>query len=210
MQAPKQDTKPRELVPVGNHVARLYNLTYIGTIETPYTNEDGTKKEQYKIRLTFELPNETREFEKDGEKKTMLVVISKEVTFSMYKGSHTAQLRTIAHALIGVDLKDEEAEVFDVDELLGKACMIQVSHEEYEGNKYAKAVTFSSIPKGMTVPDQVNKSETVSVHDSSIEDIDKLPEFISKKIKASKEYKKRTGAKETLPAEEINPEDIPF
>lgn len=206
MKAPKKETKPRELVPEGNHVARLYNIIYIGTIETPYLNEDGSKKEQNKIRLTFELPNEMRDFEKDGETTKKPMVISKEVTFSMYKGkSLTAQLRTIANALVGTPLKDEEAEAFEIDDLLGMACMVEVSHEEYEGTKYAKAVTFSSIPKGMDVPDQINDSHTVSVHDSSLEEIEKLPEFIKKKITSSKEYQKRFGGED-----EIDASGIPF
>ena len=103
-----------------------------------------------------------------------------------------------------------EAEGFDIDELLGMACMVEVSHEEYEGKQYAKAVTFSSIPKGMTVPDQVNKSQTVYVDNTAIEEIEKLPDFIKKKITASKEYTERTGGKKVLPEDEINPEDIPF
>jgi len=210
MKAPKNETKERELVPVGNHVARLYNIMYLGTLETPYLNDDGTKKEQYKVRLTFELPNELREFGED--KKELPMVISKECTFSMYKGTHTAILRTIAHALIGESLKDEEAESFDIDELLGKACMVEVSHEEYDGNTYAKAVGFGSIPKGMTVPAQVNDNHVVSVHDSKIEDIEKLPEFLKKKITASKEYKARVGGTPVaeVKKEEVDSTSIPF
>lgn len=210
MKAPKAETKPRELVPEGNHVATLYSLVYIGTVETPYFNDDGSKKEQYKVRLTFELPHELREFERDGETKELPMVISKECTFSMYKGSHTAQLRTIAHALIGTALKDEEAEAFDIDDLLGRSCMVEVSHEEYEGKKYAKAVGFGSIPKGMDVPKQINETQIVSVHDTPIEDIDKLPEFISKKIQSSKEYRERVGKSDGDDTPEINPEDVPF
>ena len=105
MKAPKMNNTPRELVPEGNHVARLYEIIYMGTIETPFLNDDGSKKEQYKLRLTFELPNELREFGED--KKELPMVISKECTFSMYKGTQTAVLRTIAHALIGTALTDE-------------------------------------------------------------------------------------------------------
>ena len=206
MKAPKTDTTPRELVPEGNHVATLYSIIYIGTVETPFRNEDGSVKEQYKVRLSFELPNELREFERDGEKVELPMVISKECTFSMYKGSHTAQLRTIAHALIGTALKDEEAESFDIDDLLGKSCMVEVSHEEYEGKKYGKAVGFGSIPKGLEVPEQVNKTHIVNVEETPIEEIDALPDFIKSKIKSSKEYRKRVGDDD----DEIKAGDIPF
>lgn len=210
MKAPKMNTTPRELVPEGNHIAHLQEIMYLGTIETMFMNDDGTKKEQYKVRLTFELTNELREFGEDKKKKPM--VISKECTFSLYKGTQTAVLRTIAHALIGQALKDEEAESLDIDDLLGKACMVEVSHEEYKDNKYAKAVGFGSVPKGMKVPKQINESRSVNVQDIPEEDLQKLPEFIRKKMESSKEYRKRFNKPE--PAKEvsveINPDDIPF
>lgn len=206
MQAPKTNTKPRELVPEGNHVATLYSIIYLGTLETPYFNDDGSKKEQYKVRLTFELPNELREFGEADDKKELPLVISKECTFSMYKGSHTAQLRTIAHALIGTALKDEEAERFDIDDLLGRSCMVEVTHEEYDGSTYAKAVGFGSIPKGITVPKQVNETQVINVNESPLELIEALPEFIKKKIQSSTEYRKRTGVAE----EAIKPDEVPF
>lgn len=205
MKAPQSSSKPRELVPEGNHVARLYEIVYMGTIKTPYMNEDGTAKEQYKVRLTFELPNELREFKEGEDKKPM--VISKECTFSMYKGTQIATLRTIVHALIGSALRDEEAEQFDLDDVLGMACMVEVSHEDYDGNKYAKAVGFGSVPKGLEVPAQINESRIKSVHDMSEEDIGGLPEFIRKKMESSNEYRERFAKQHT---EDIKPGDIPF
>lgn len=215
MKAPKSETK-RELVPEGNHVSTLYEIVYLGTMETPYFNDDGSVKEQYKVRLTFELPDELREFGPDNEKLPM--VISKECNFSMYKGTQTAVLRTIAHALVGQALTDEEAEAFDIDDLLGKSCMLEVSHEEYEGKKYAKAVGFGSLPKGVKAPKQVNESRTKSVHDMTEDEIFELPEFISKKMTSSKEYQERFGGTGKADIEEadknsnngVTPDGIPF
>ena len=56
--------KPQyEVVPAGNHVARLYEIIHIGTIPTTYKGEE---KMTDKIRLTFELCDERKEF-KEGE-----------------------------------------------------------------------------------------------------------------------------------------------
>lgn len=227
MQAPKTDSRPRELVPEGNHVATLYNITYIGTIETPYVDEKtGEKKKQNRLRLTFELPNEMRKFEVDGETVEKPMVISKEMTFSMYKGSLTAQLRTISHALIGQALTDEEAETFDADDLLGMSCMVEVTHEEYEGSKYSKAVTFSSIPKGIEKPNSYNEPKSIVGYELSDQELNDLPEFISNKIKSSEEWKSKFDPAEierkkdlqaeidarrgATPSDDIKPEDIPF
>lgn len=214
--APKQESKPRELVPEGNHVARLYRIINIGTIETPYLNDDGTKKKQAKVRLYFELPNEMREFEYDGEKKTLPMSISREVTLSLYKSEkQTAVLRTIANALIGMNLKDEEAEAFDIEDLLGRACMVQVETNEWEGNKFSKAVGFGSIPNGVDTPEQVNESRVDNVREMSKEEIDELPEWLADKMKASDEYHvrflaPRSEQKAEPKEDEISPDDIPF
>lgn len=221
---PKPENKERELVPQGNHVARLYRIINIGTIDTGFQNEDGSPKKQSKVRLYWELPNEMREFEYEGEKKTQPMSISREVTLSLYKSEkHTAVLRTITHALLGVTLKDEEAEVFDIEELLGKACMVEVSHETTkDGKVFAKAVGFGSIPKGMTVPDQVNDNRVDNVRTMSQEDIETLPEWLRDKMKSSDEYALRFLAPRSeqpakvgntdmdYPEGEIGPEGNPF
>jgi len=214
MQAPTTSSTPRELVPAGNHAARLYEIIYIGEIETPYKDNEGNNKWQNKVRLTWELPNEMREFEKDGETTKKPMVISREVTFSLYKSEkQTAVLRTIANALVGTALKDEEAEAFDIDDLLGKDCMVEVSHEEYEGSKYAKPVGFGSIPAGLTVPEQINKSNIVNVREVTPEEVDALPEFIANKMRSSREYHVRFDAPRSEPkkvTEELDESNIPF
>ena len=189
MQAPKTEGVKRELVPTGNHMARLYEIIYIGTIDTGYKNDDGSDKFQYKVRLTWELPTELRTFGTGEDEKEMPMVTSKECTFSLFRGkTQTAILRTIAHALIGEAITDEEAGTFDIKDLLGKACMMEIEHDEYQGNKYAKAVGFGSVPKGVEVPAQVNESREKSVSELTKEEIDELPEFIRNKMTGSREY----------------------
>jgi hypothetical protein len=214
-------TTERELVPEGNHVGILYRIINIGTIETPYLDKDGNKKHTPKVRLYWELPNELREYEKDGEMKQLPMSISREVTLSLYKSEkQTAVLRTITHALIGTSLKDEEAESYDIEDLLGRACMVEVSHERMDnGTEFAKAVGFGSIPKGMEVPAQTNKSRVDDVREMSQEEIEELPEWLRDKMKASREYHVRflaprgdtpQSAVDEIRNTEIKDEDVPF
>jgi hypothetical protein len=51
----KQPERTYELVPAGNHVARLYQIIHIGTNSYEYK---GEMKKSDKVRLTFELCNE--------------------------------------------------------------------------------------------------------------------------------------------------------
>ena len=67
-------------VDAGNYVARCYSMIQIGTIPEEYK---GEKKEANKVRLTFELPTETKVFkEENGEQP---YVVSKEFTLSLHE-----------------------------------------------------------------------------------------------------------------------------
>jgi len=74
MKAPKPNYT-RQLPPIGNHVARLINIVYLGTQHSPQYGDT------FKLRLTWELPNEKAVFkENEGEKP---FVVSKETSLSM-------------------------------------------------------------------------------------------------------------------------------
>ena len=71
----KNESKPRELIPAGNYIARCYQMLQIGTVEEEYK---GEKKMQEKVRISWELPTELKVFkEENGEQP---LVISKEYT----------------------------------------------------------------------------------------------------------------------------------
>ena len=64
LHAPKPETT-YELCPSGTHIARLYKIVNLGTHDTEW---QGQAKTSAKIRLYWELPNEMKEYEKDGQK----------------------------------------------------------------------------------------------------------------------------------------------
>ena len=127
--------KEREIVPAGNHVAILYSIIELGTMDTEYM---GTPKTSRKVRLTWELPEEKREF--DGEEKPM--VVGKTYTISLYEGS---RLRPIVVGMLG-GLTEEQEETFDIKSLLGKACMLQVAPEDWDGKKFASVISAAQLP----------------------------------------------------------------
>lgn len=207
--APKSE-KRFTLAPEGTHVARCVTFIHIGTNMDEYK---GEPREFNKIRLTFELPNETKVF-KEGEAAKPLVT-SQEYTLSM---APKANLRKLVEGIIGTALQDAEAEAFDVESLVGMTCLIAIKHKTSgAGNTRAEIATAMPLLKGSVAPAQVNPSKILSYSNWSEELFEAQPDFIKDKIKTSNEYKAMKAGKRTAavangeyPAEEINPEDIPF
>lgn len=191
--------KPKELVPVGAHVAILYSIIELGTMTGEYMGETKTQR---KIRLTWELPDEKREF--DGEMKPM--VIGKKYTISLFE---QAKLRPVVVGMLG-SLSEKEEEEFDIKSLLGKPCMVQVTHEEYNGNKYANVASVTQLPKSIPAPVQFNPSQYLDYKEGWDDEVfNKLPKFVQEQMGESEEMKRRKGYP-TAESEGVNPEDIPF
>jgi len=178
-------------VEAGNYVARCYSMVHIGTVPEEYK---GEKKVVNKVRLTFELPTETKVFkEENGEQP---YVISKEFTLSLHEKS---SLRKFLESWRGKGFTENEAKYFDVSKLLGKPCMLNVIHKtKLDGNIRADISSVSPIPKGLTCPAQVLPSLIFSVNHFSQEVFDTLPEFLQDKIRTSREYKQLS-----VPANEV-------
>jgi hypothetical protein len=153
---PPKQTKSFDPVPAGNHVARLYDIIHLGTIPTEYM---GEHKMTDKIRLTFELSNERKEFkEGDGEKPFS---ISREFTYSF--GAKSA-LRPFIDGMTGTKMVDGEHP--DLEALLGEACLLNVVHTEKNGNTYANIQGASPLPKGMKAPGLFNISRSIDINSS--------------------------------------------
>jgi len=206
------------ITPSGNHVGRIYQIVHIGTIPEEFEGKESYKD---KVRITFELPHETHEFkEGEGEKPFS---ISQEYTVSM---NEKAKLRQHIESMLGCALQEEEASAFEVTDLIGKVCMVNVSHKtsKTSGRKYAYISSLAPLPKGMEEPESVNEQKILDFNDNwSVELFETLPEFIREKIKGSREYKMKFDMEPVLVEEEVgeeqvadgeedelNPEDVPF
>lgn len=215
MKAPKPENT-YELCPAGTHVARLYKIINLGTHDTEW---QGQAKTSVIVRLYWELPNEIKEYEKEvnGTKEMVKApfAISREMTFSM---GEKANLRKIVEGMIGSALSDDEAYDFDLESLLGHACILTVIHEtgKASGNKFALVSSTSPLMRGMEAPAQVNESEVIDVDDLNEKQISELPQWLGDKMRESHEYRKKVGqpvsSDSAIPEgyEDIKPEDIPF
>lgn len=198
----KGEGKPRELVPQGGHIATLYSIIELGTMEGEYAGQTTHKR---KIRLTWELPEETREF--DGVQKPM--VVGKTYTISLFE---QAKLRPIVEGMLG-GLSQEQEEDFDIKSLLGRSCMIQIAHDEWNGTKFASVVSCTQLPKSLKAPEQFNPSQYLDYGDGwDTEVYEKLPQFVKDKMAESAEMKARNGQTTDNSSDEYlsDPSSIPF
>lgn len=171
-----------EPIAAGTYAARCYQMIHIGTAEE---NILGQVKKLNKVRITWELPTETKVFkEENGEHPH---VISKEFTLSM---NEKATLRKFLEGWRGKSFTEKEAESFDITVLLGKPCMLSIIHKQAKnGNTYAEISSVSSVPKGMNVPDQFNESKELNYDKFDWELFETLPDFIKDKMKQTDEFK---------------------
>lgn len=196
----------RILPPAGTHIARVIELIYEGTQKVEWK---GETKEMAKVRIKWELPLKKAVFKEGDPEKPF--VVSAEFTHSMGSKSN---LRPIVEGILGVSLKDEEANAFDLDEILDHACLLSISHKEGERGKFTIVNTTAPMMEGMDAPKAFNPVRVLSFDKWNEDLFESLPDFIKDKIKASPEYKKMKGLvttdKPSYPVEDINPDDIPF
>ncbi len=173
-------------IPAGNHIGILYQILEIGTTDVEF---QGETKKQYKVSLTWELPDETHEFEdkETGDMVTKPRVISKDYTLSSHEKSG---LRQMIESWRGRKFKDDsEAEAFDLQSLLGRACMIQINHTEKGDKVYANIGAITSLPKAIGTPPQYNDNRVLSYSDWDWNIFNSLPQWLREKIEATPEFK---------------------
>lgn len=177
----KSNGKDFKLVPAGTHMARCYQFIHLGHV--PNTFPGATTSTVNKIRLTWELPDEKAVF--NAEKGEQPFVMSQEYTLSM---NEKANLRKMIESLFGQKLSDEEAENFDTELLVGKPCLLTIVHTVKGDKTYTNVQNVTSLPKGMPVPEQINKSSIITWENMSTEEFNNLPPFLQDKMKQAAEY----------------------
>ncbi len=196
-----------ELVPAGNHIARCYSMIEIGTEEQEF---QGKKKSLYKVRVTWELPNEKKVF--DPSKGEQPFSISKDYTLSMFD---QAALRQDLESWRGKPFNETEAKAFDITKLIGVPCLLNVVHtKSQKGSDYSKIAGVTPLPKGFICPPQVNTSFVFAYDEWNDQKFAGLPEYLRKRIEATPEFKKRLDGplvdNEPMFQNDEQHDDLPF
>jgi hypothetical protein len=174
-----------EPVPQGTHMGRCIEIVHIGTIKSEYK---GQEKWREKVRITFELPEETRVFREENGPQPF--VISTELTLSLADAS---VMLPFLETWRGKAFTEEERAGFDISRLLGAPGLVSVKHEQSNGKTYANISGVSPLMRGQVCPPQVNPGVVWSVNEFDAEQFKKFPAFLQDKIKSSKEYQAQAG-----------------
>lgn len=187
---PKSD---RVLISEGVHLGVCIGVYDLGTqVNKKYD------KELHKVLISWEVPDERIK----GEEKDYPMSISKQYTLSLHE---KAILSKDLEAWLGIKFDEDTRKAgYDLHEILGKTCQLQIIHNVSGENTYANVGTIMALPKGT----QELESET-SLRFYSIEDelTDDIPEWIQNIIKKSKEYKDHYNF-EGLPINESIVEEV--
>lgn len=181
----KETSAPRNPIPVGMHHAICYGVIDLGT-QQPRPGSQFHTGPSRKVMIMWEFPDERIELERDGRRVDLPRALSKEYTLSLHK---KAGLR---HALVswrGRQFTDEELKGFDLKNVLGANCMINITHKE---NGYEEINAITPLMKGLQKRAPENALVLYDIEDDEIPA--SVPEWIKKKIWQSDEKRGGDGA----------------
>lgn len=185
-------------IEAGAHPARC-----VGVIDLGVQHNDFNGKDQEKVLLMFELPDER--IQVDGEDKPRW--LSKRYTASLHE---KASLRKDLDAWRGKPFTAEELKGFDLASVVSAPCLITVTHTERNGNTYANISGVSKPMKGMEIPPLENEPVIFSIDSDNAESVFKtLPNWIKDTIEKSPTWSARfpNGFEDVT---EEGEEELPF
>lgn len=170
--------------PGGSHIAVCYGIVDLGTQAFTW---QGETKINPQIALFFELSDEMMENEKP-------YTISAIMTMSSHKKS---KLRGFLESWRGLPFSDSDFGKFDISQLIGIGCMLNVTQEKKDDKTKSKINGVMRLPKSTTTPPLVNERIHFTLDDFSQNIYDKLSDFWKELIAKSPEYKQIKGVSVT-------------
>jgi hypothetical protein len=142
--------------PAGPHSSTLVDVIDLGKV--PNTFKPGTSV--HKVRLVWQVA----ERKEDGTPYQ----VSKQYTASLHEKS---SLRHDLEAWRGLPFTKDDLAGFDVENLIGKPCLLNVQHVERAGSTYANVTSLMRLPKGMPKVEPfgyVRKKDRTDEHDAPV------------------------------------------
>ena len=126
------DFKP---APAGLHQGVCVDIVDLGMVKSSF---GGEEKEQWKVRLVWQID------ERDAETEKRFIV-SNRYTASLHE---KANLRKALESWRGRAFLPEELRGFDLENVLGANCQLQVIHASKDGKTYANIAAIVPLAKG--------------------------------------------------------------
>lgn len=196
-----------KIVPAGTHLARLYRIVDLGTQTTAY---QGETKMQRKVMFAWEIHGEDDTGEPLVTEDGKPMAIFKNYTLSW---NEAATLRKDLQAWRGTPWTDAEANRFDLKNVLGQWCMLNIIHRpgQSDGKLFANVAGISPVPgflKKQGLPQGSNPLQMFRLGDPDWELFETFSKGLKAKIESSPEFR---AAKKPLAqmANDLD-EDVPF
>jgi len=210
MKAPKSKyAGDFKIAPQGSHMAILNAVVDFGM----QPGSEKFPKPKRCVYLRFELVNESVEYEKDGQKVNGPMSIGRTFSFTM---SSMGNLRPFIEGLYGRKFpSDSEAENFEFRNLLGRNCLVTVTHDQRGGRTYPHVHSAGPLPAGMKIDKgQSNASLFFSLDEPDDKEFQRLPRWMQERIE-KRMPDEDIPEKSPLMAhghssQEIDDDDIPF
>lgn len=211
--------KEFKMIPAGTHLARCYRIIDIGTQQSEYM---GQMKFLRKVMLGWEIHGEDESGEPLVTDEGNPLAIFKNYTLSL---SENSNLRKDLQGWRGTPWTDAEAKRFDLENVLGQWCMLNVIHVSKGGKTYSNIAGISPVPsmiKKSGLPAGKNELQVFRLADPDWDLFEKFSKNLKAKIESSPEFKALAGrkappaAKTSAPAESTGSgfddmeDDVPF
>jgi hypothetical protein len=195
------NSKEFKIAPAGLHMARLYSIIDLGHQATEWA---GETKIMHKVVFTWELHGDDDAGQPLKTDDGKPLIVSKRYTVSL---GDQARLRQDLESWSNKKMTPEERKNFDLKNLLGKFCMVNITHSE--DGKYANISGISPVPSALrnVQPEGINPPLHFWLNEFDQAKYDALPKYYKEKIAESSEWR---GQKKAEPVKDDMPDDIPF
>ena len=168
-------------IPEGTH-----QMVCFGVVDEGTQYSKKWDKENYKIRIFWECPEERIDIEKDGVTKNLPRVISNDYTLSIHPKS---RLHQDLVSWRGKQFTAEELEGFDLSDLIGANCLIQIVHNQSNDKTYANIASIARLMKNMDKKDPESVTFVYDIQRNGIDIPETVYPWVKEIIKQSPEYK---------------------
>ena len=199
-----------ERCPSGMHLARCYRIVDLGTQKSEYM---GQPKFLHKVMLGWEIHGTDDNGQPIRMKDGRPFAIFKNYTLSW---SEKANLRLDLQAWRGRDFTQEEMRRFDLKNVLGAWCMLNIIERDKDGKTYTNINGVTPVPgvvKKQGFSEGVNPLELFNMQEPDMQMFNGFSENLKAKITSSPEWQKLQGkAAPKQPSRQPgeDDEDVPF